>query len=181
VASPEPAVGVSTPARTCPRRLWRHFVIGHADPGQNPPAVRFGSSRVRGTDLGRAGRGLLAAEGLTAVASTRAPHGPERACGISVDGTQSSCPAHWRHCRSRRMPMLGCSRRCSSVSPQAASGATVPPASHNHTPGACAVPPSERAIGCAAAGSCANASVRIEVTVSMSAGGVRRAGNQPSS
>ncbi len=48
VASPEPAVGVFTPAGTCPGRLWRHFVIGYADPGQNPSAVRFGSSRVRG-------------------------------------------------------------------------------------------------------------------------------------
>jgi hypothetical protein len=61
VASPEPAVGVFTPAGTCPGRLWRHFVIGCADPGQNPAAVRFGSSRVRGRGPGRARRGLLAA------------------------------------------------------------------------------------------------------------------------
>jgi hypothetical protein len=37
VSSPEPAVGVSTPAGTCPGRLRRHRVIGYADPGQNPP------------------------------------------------------------------------------------------------------------------------------------------------
>ena len=47
VSSPEPAVGVFTPAGTCPGRLRRHFVIGYADPGQNPSAVTFGSSRVR--------------------------------------------------------------------------------------------------------------------------------------
>ncbi len=52
VASPEPAVGVFTPARTCPGRLRRHCVIGCADPGQNPSAVRSGSSRVRGRGLG---------------------------------------------------------------------------------------------------------------------------------
>src|SRR5580692_1406238 len=54
VASPEPAVGVSAPAGTCPGRLRRHYVIGYTDPGQNPSAVRSGSSRVRGRDLGRA-------------------------------------------------------------------------------------------------------------------------------
>ena len=37
--------------------LRDHFVIGYADPGQNPSAVRFGSSRVRGRGLGRAGQG----------------------------------------------------------------------------------------------------------------------------
>jgi hypothetical protein len=57
VASPEPAVGVFTPAGTCPGRLRRHCVIGCADPGQNPSAVRLGSSRVRGRGLGRTGRG----------------------------------------------------------------------------------------------------------------------------
>jgi hypothetical protein len=54
VASPEPATGVSTPAGTCPGRLRRHCMIGCADPGQNPSAVRFGSSRVRGRGLGSA-------------------------------------------------------------------------------------------------------------------------------
>jgi len=54
VASPEPAVGLFTPAGACPRRLRRHFVISCAAPGQNPPAVRFGSSRVLGRGLGRA-------------------------------------------------------------------------------------------------------------------------------
>jgi hypothetical protein len=62
VSSPEPAVGVFTPAGTCPGRLWRHCVIGYADPGQNPSAVRFGSSRVRGRGLGRTGRGRSAEE-----------------------------------------------------------------------------------------------------------------------
>ena len=52
VASPEPAVGVSTRAGTCPGRLRRHCVIG--DAGQNPPAERSGSSRVRGRGPGRA-------------------------------------------------------------------------------------------------------------------------------
>jgi len=32
VASPEPAVGVFTPAGTCQGRLRRHFVIGCAAP-----------------------------------------------------------------------------------------------------------------------------------------------------
>ncbi len=57
VASPETAVGVFTTAGTCPGRLRRHCVIGYANPGQNPSAVRFGSSRVRGRGLRRAGRG----------------------------------------------------------------------------------------------------------------------------
>jgi len=48
VASLAPAVGVFTPAGTCPGRLRRHCVIGYADPGQNPSAVGFGSRRVRG-------------------------------------------------------------------------------------------------------------------------------------
>jgi len=56
MASPEPAVAVFTTAGTCQGRLRRHFVIGYAASGQNPPAVRFGSSRVRGEGLGRAGR-----------------------------------------------------------------------------------------------------------------------------
>jgi hypothetical protein len=56
VASPEPAVGVFTTAGTCQGRLRRHFVIGCADPGQNPSAVRFGSYRVRGRGLGTTGR-----------------------------------------------------------------------------------------------------------------------------
>jgi hypothetical protein len=60
VAFHEPAVGIFTPAGTCPRRLRRHLVIGYADPGQNPSAVKFGSSRVRGRGLGRAGRGPVA-------------------------------------------------------------------------------------------------------------------------
>ena len=54
VASPEPAVGVFTPAGTCPGRLRRHYVIGYADPGQNPSAVRSGSSQVRGRGRGMA-------------------------------------------------------------------------------------------------------------------------------
>jgi len=41
-------------SRNLSRALQHHFVIGCADPGQNPPAVRSGSSRVRGRDLGRA-------------------------------------------------------------------------------------------------------------------------------
>ena len=82
-ASPEPAVGVFTPAGTCPGRLWRHFVIGYADPGQNPSAVRFGSSRVRGRV--RAGPGAVSwpMAGPTAVTSTRAPH------------CKALCHAHW--------------------------------------------------------------------------------------
>ena len=35
VSSPEPAVGVFTPAGTCPGRFQRYFVIGYSDPGQN--------------------------------------------------------------------------------------------------------------------------------------------------
>ena len=54
MASPEPAIEVSTPAGTCPGRLRRHSVIGCADPGQNPSAVRSVSSRVRGRGLGSA-------------------------------------------------------------------------------------------------------------------------------
>jgi hypothetical protein len=53
VSSPEPAAGVSTPAGTCPGRLRRHYVIGSADPGQNPPDVRSGSYRVQGRGLSR--------------------------------------------------------------------------------------------------------------------------------
>ena len=53
VPSPEPAVGVSTPAGTCPGRLRRHCVIGSADPGQNPSDVRSGSYRVQGRGLSR--------------------------------------------------------------------------------------------------------------------------------
>ena len=53
VSSPEPAVGVFTPGGSCPGRLRSHYVIGYADPGQNPSAVRSGSSRVRGRDLGQ--------------------------------------------------------------------------------------------------------------------------------
>ena len=55
------------PAGTCPGRLRRHCVIGYADPGQNPSAVRFGSSRVRGRGLGRAARSLPAAGSPMAV------------------------------------------------------------------------------------------------------------------
>jgi hypothetical protein len=82
-ASPEPAVGVSTPAGTCPGRLRRHCVIGYADPGQNPTAVRFGSSRVRGRGLSktRARPPGCAAEGSMVV--TRP--GPPR------------CQSCWRH------------------------------------------------------------------------------------
>ena len=36
LASPEPAVGVFTPAGTCPGRIRQHCVIGYANPGQNP-------------------------------------------------------------------------------------------------------------------------------------------------
>jgi hypothetical protein len=53
VSSPEPAAGVSTPAGTCPGRLRRHYVIGFADPGQNPSDVRSGSYRVQGRGLSR--------------------------------------------------------------------------------------------------------------------------------
>jgi hypothetical protein len=49
LASPEPAVGVFTPAGTCPGRIRQHCVIGYADPGQNPSAVRSGRYRVRGS------------------------------------------------------------------------------------------------------------------------------------
>jgi hypothetical protein len=49
---PRTPVGVFTPAGTRPGRLRRHYVIGCADPGQNPPAVRFGSYRVRGEGPG---------------------------------------------------------------------------------------------------------------------------------
>jgi len=62
-ASPEPAVGVFTPAGTCPGRLRRHCVIGYADPGQNPPAVRFCSYRVRGRGLNRTTHGPIAGRG----------------------------------------------------------------------------------------------------------------------
>ena len=48
LASPEPAVGVFTPAGTCPGRLRHHCVIGYANSGQNPSAVRSGSYRVGG-------------------------------------------------------------------------------------------------------------------------------------
>ena len=60
VSSPEPAVGVFTSAGTRQGRFQRHFVIGYADPCQNPSAVRFGSSRVRGGVWDRTGRGQLA-------------------------------------------------------------------------------------------------------------------------
>jgi hypothetical protein len=83
VASPEPAVRVFTPAGTCPGRLWRHCVIGCADPGQNPSAVRSGSSRVRGRGLGRAARGLLAARSPAAVMRP-GRKGSGHRCAISV-------------------------------------------------------------------------------------------------
>jgi hypothetical protein len=63
MASPEPAVAVFTTAGTCQGRLRRHFVIGYAASGQNPPAVRFGSSRVRGRAWG--GQGAVTAPGRT--------------------------------------------------------------------------------------------------------------------
>ena len=75
VSSPEPAVGVFTPAGTCPGRLRRHFVIGYADPGQNPPAVRFGSSRVRGRGLGRTKPGTGLAGGLWKVRTSQGAKG----------------------------------------------------------------------------------------------------------
>jgi len=50
VASPEPAVGVFTPAGTCPGRLRRHFVIGCARPWTEPVCRQVrrqsGSGRV---------------------------------------------------------------------------------------------------------------------------------------
>ena len=52
VSSPEPAVGVFTSAGTWQGRFQRHFVIGYADPCQNPSAVKFGSYRVRGEGSG---------------------------------------------------------------------------------------------------------------------------------
>jgi hypothetical protein len=61
--SPEPAVGVFTPAGTWQGRLRRHCVIGYADPGQNPPAVRFGSSRVQGRGVSRTTHGPVAGRG----------------------------------------------------------------------------------------------------------------------
>ena len=73
VASPEPAVGVFTPAGTCPGRLRRHCVIGCADPGQNPPAVRSRSSRVRGRGWAGQRRGRCPGAGLAAVMMARAP------------------------------------------------------------------------------------------------------------
>jgi hypothetical protein len=75
VASPEPAIGVFTPAGTCPGRLRRHCVIGCADPGQNPSVVRSGSSRVRGRGLGRR-RGRCPGADPVAVMTTEAPRGP---------------------------------------------------------------------------------------------------------
>jgi len=48
VVLPEPAVGVFTSAGTWQGRFQRHFVIRYADPCQNPSAIKFGSSRVRG-------------------------------------------------------------------------------------------------------------------------------------
>jgi len=86
VASPEPAVGVFTPAGTCPGRLRRHFVIGYADPGQNPSVVRFGSSRVRGRGLGRAGRGPLAG---------RRPDVGDEDQGVTVPGGMCGREPRW--------------------------------------------------------------------------------------
>jgi hypothetical protein len=77
---PNPAVGVFTPAGTCPGRLRQHCVIGCADPGQNPPAVRSGSSRVRGRGLGRQWRGRCPGAGPAAV-MTGAPRP-----GVGHDG-----------------------------------------------------------------------------------------------
>jgi len=51
--SPEPAVGVFNASRNPARALSAHYVIGCADPCQNPAVVRFGGSRVRGRDLDR--------------------------------------------------------------------------------------------------------------------------------
>ncbi len=53
VVLPEPAVGVFTSAGTWQGRFQRHFVIRYADPCQNPSAIKFGSSRVRGRDVSR--------------------------------------------------------------------------------------------------------------------------------
>jgi len=66
VASPEPAVGVFTPAGTCPGRLRRHCVIGCADLDrtrlpQGPAAVGFGGGARAGQRRGRClGAGLAA-------------------------------------------------------------------------------------------------------------------------
>ena len=78
VASPEPTVGVFTPAGTCPGRLRRHCVIGRADPGQNPSAVRSGSSRVRGRGPGLAQEYRRRTGVRTGAARTRAS-GPSQA------------------------------------------------------------------------------------------------------
>ena len=64
-------------------------VIGYADPGQNPSAVRFGSSRVRGGVRARHGAVPWPLESPAPVTSTRAPQ------------CQASCAA-WSHAGSHR-------------------------------------------------------------------------------
>jgi hypothetical protein len=86
VASHEPAVGVFTPAGTCPGRLRRHLVLGDAGTGQNPSAVKFGSSRVRGRGLGRAGRGPLAG---------RRPDVGDDDQGVTVPGVMYGWEPRW--------------------------------------------------------------------------------------
>ena len=53
VSSPGPGAGSLHASRNPSRHLRHHRVIGHADPGQNPSAVRSGSSRVRGEEPGQ--------------------------------------------------------------------------------------------------------------------------------
>ena len=57
-------------------RLRRHCVIGYADPGQNPSAVRSGGSRVRGRGLDRQRYGRCSGVDPLAVMTTGAPRGP---------------------------------------------------------------------------------------------------------
>jgi hypothetical protein len=76
-------------SRNLSRAPSASLVIGYADPGQNRSAVRFGSSRVRGRGLGRAGRGPLAGRGPMSVTRTRASRCPVSCAAGSHAGSHA--------------------------------------------------------------------------------------------
>ena len=85
-------------SRNLSGRLRRHCVIGCTDPGQNPSAVRSGSSRVRGRGLDRVTTRSLHRAGLASVLTTRTLRS---ASGTPAgDASPASRPCHeavaWR-------------------------------------------------------------------------------------
>jgi hypothetical protein len=70
VASPEPTVGVFTPAGTCPGRLRRHCVIGCADPWTEPVCRKVRQKSGSGEGPGQ-GNGAVGAPGTGPAAVRR--------------------------------------------------------------------------------------------------------------